>query len=135
MFHGREDCVGGYNGWRTIFHVNRGVQSRESESKRGPKWPKMGKYINTIYSYFSTGYNIARDHSMAMQKIDIGRAKHICANKGLHPGKVKGTTGIQFTKGSNSRLDVIGWEEFESILRQRGLAIYESGGWMKIMKA
>lgn len=72
---------------------------------------------------------------MAMEKIDIGKAKTIAGNKGLKPGKVKGTEGVQFTKGKNNRLDVISWEEFEKILGQRKLAVYESGGWMKIMKA
>jgi hypothetical protein len=71
---------------------------------------------------------------MAMEKIDLSKAKKIAENKGLKPGKVKGTSGIQFTKGTNNRLDVIGWDEFESILKARGLAVYESGGWMKIMK-
>lgn len=72
---------------------------------------------------------------MVMERIDLEKAKTIAKNKGLKPGKVKGTTGIQFTKGKNNRLDVIEWSEFESILKQRKLAIYESGGWMKIMKA
>ena len=72
---------------------------------------------------------------MAMEKISLDKAKAIANNKGLKPGKVKGTQGIQFTKGSNNRLDVISWEDFEKILGQRKLAIYESGGWMKIMKA
>ena len=72
---------------------------------------------------------------MVMERIDLEKAKTIAKNKGLKPGKVKGTTGIQFTKGKNNRLDVIEWAEFESILKQRKLAIYESGGWMKIMKA
>jgi len=72
---------------------------------------------------------------VAMEKIDIGKAKTIAGNKGLKPGKVKGTEGVQFTKGKNNRLDVISWEEFEKILGQRKLAVYESGGWMKIMKA
>ncbi len=70
-----------------------------------------------------------------MEKIDISRAQAIAKNKGLKPGKVKGTDGVQFTKGKNNRLDVITWEEFQAILKKRGLAIYESGGWMKIMKA
>ena len=70
-----------------------------------------------------------------MEKIDIKKAQAIAKNKGLKPGKVKGTSGVQFTKGKNSRLDVITWDEFEEILSNRGLAIYESGGWMKIMKA
>jgi hypothetical protein len=72
---------------------------------------------------------------MVMEKIDIAKAKTIANNKGLKPGKVKGTSGVQFTKGKNNRLDVIDWVEFETIIKKRGLAIYESGGWMKIMKA
>jgi len=70
-----------------------------------------------------------------MERIDLEKAKTIAKNKGLKPGKVKGTNGIQFTKGKNQRLDVIEWAEFEKILKERKLAIYESGGWMKIMKA
>jgi len=70
-----------------------------------------------------------------MERIDLEKAKTIAKNKGLKPGKVKGTSGIQFTKGKNNRLDVIEWSEFEKILKERKLAIYESGGWMKIMKA
>jgi hypothetical protein len=72
---------------------------------------------------------------MVMEKIDLAKAKTIANNKGLKPGKVKGTQGVQFAKGKNNRLDVIDWAEFEQILKKRGLAIYESGGWMKIMKA
>lgn len=72
---------------------------------------------------------------MAMDRIDIETAKKIAMNKGLVPGKVKGTQGVQFTKGNNDRLTVIGWPEFESLLRERKLAIYQSGGWMKIMNA
>ena len=71
---------------------------------------------------------------MAMQKIAFDKAKNIAKSKGLKPGKVKGTSGVQFTKGTNNRLDVITWDEFEEILAERKLAIYESGGWMKIMK-
>ncbi len=70
-----------------------------------------------------------------MEPISIDKAKKIANNKGLKPGKVKGTEGVQFTKGKNSRLDVITWDEFEAALKKRKLAIYESGGWMKIMKA
>lgn len=77
----------------------------------------------------------ARGIKMVMEKIDFAKAKTIALNKGLKPGKVKGTEGIQFTKGTNNRLDVISWDEFEGLLDKRGLAVYESGGWMKIMKA
>ena len=71
---------------------------------------------------------------MAMEKITFDKAKVIAEKKGLKPGKVKGTNGIQFTKGTNNRLNVISWDEFKQLLDQRGLAVYESAGWMKIMK-
>ncbi len=82
----------------------------------------------------STGQLNGREN-MVMEKIDFGKAQMIAKSKGLQPGRVKGTQGVQFTKGSNDRLTVISWEEFEQALKKRGLAIYESGGWMKIMKA
>lgn len=75
-----------------------------------------------------------RSDKMVMEKINMAKAKTIASNKGLKPGKVKGTEGVQFTKGKNNRLDVITWDEFEKIIAKRGLAVYESGGWMKIMK-
>ena len=71
---------------------------------------------------------------MAMEKISFDKAKTIAEKKGLKPGKVKGTSGLQFTKGTNNRLNVISWDEFEQLLNSRGLAVYESAGWMKIMK-
>jgi hypothetical protein len=71
---------------------------------------------------------------MAMTKIDLNRAKEIANTKGLKPGKVAGTSGVQFTKGNNKRLQVIDWTEFERALDDRDLAVYESNGWMKIMK-
>ncbi|MDR0522889.1 MAG: hypothetical protein LBG62_00465 [Candidatus Methanoplasma sp.] len=70
---------------------------------------------------------------MVMEKIDLAKAQVIARNKGLKPGKVKGTNGVQFTKGKNDRLSVISWEDFDKSLKQRKLSIYESGGWMKIM--
>jgi hypothetical protein len=77
----------------------------------------------------STGWN-----SMVMEQISVDKAKEIAKKKGLKPGRVKGTNGIQFTKGSNDRLEIIQWDEFEKTLKQRGLGVFESGGWMKIMK-
>jgi hypothetical protein len=71
---------------------------------------------------------------MAMTKIDMGTAKKIATDKNLKPGMVVGTEGVQFTKGNNKRLEVISWGDFENALDQRGLAVYESKGWMKIMK-
>ncbi|MFO8051948.1 MAG: hypothetical protein R6V01_09675 [Thermoplasmatota archaeon] len=71
---------------------------------------------------------------MAMTRIDIGTAKNIANEKNLKPGRVVGTDGVQFTKGNNKRLEVIGWNDFENALNTKDLAIYESKGWMKIMK-
>ena len=68
-----------------------------------------------------------------MKQISVADAKKIADKKGLKPGRVKGTNGVQFTKGRNPRLEVIDWAEFEKTLASRKLAVYESGGWMKIM--
>jgi len=71
---------------------------------------------------------------LVMEKISLVKAKDIAKKKGLKPGRVKGTEGIQFTKGKNARLMIISWDEFEKTLKNRKLAVFESGGWMKIMK-
>jgi hypothetical protein len=69
-----------------------------------------------------------------MEPISVDKAVDIAKRKGLKPGRVKGTDGIQFTKGRNSRLEIIDWDEFKTTLSKRRLQVYESGGWMKIMK-
>lgn len=71
---------------------------------------------------------------MVMEPISFEKAKEIARKKGLKPGRVKGTNGIQFTKGRNARLQTIDWNEFKATLTKRKLQVYESGGWMKIMK-
>jgi hypothetical protein len=71
---------------------------------------------------------------MVMEPISVDRAMEIAKKKGLKPGKVKDTDGIYFTKGRNDRFEVINWDEFKQILSKKRLQVYESGGWMKIMK-
>lgn len=71
---------------------------------------------------------------MVMEPISADKAIEIAKRKGLKPGRVKGTDGVQFTKGRNDRLEIIDWDEFRDTLRRRRLQVYESGGWMKIMK-
>lgn len=71
---------------------------------------------------------------MVMNEITLDKAKAIAKKKRLKPGRVKGTNGVQFTKGRNPRLETIDWDEFATTLKKRRLAVYESGGWMKIMK-
>ena len=70
---------------------------------------------------------------MAMKEIPVAKAKDIATKKGLKPGRVAKTDGIQFTKGGNPRIQTIDWVAFEDLLKKRKLAIYESNGWMKIM--
>jgi len=71
---------------------------------------------------------------MVMEQISVEAARKIAEKKGLKPARVKGTNGLQFTTGNNQRLEVIDWNMFSDILKKRNLAVYESGGWMKIMK-
>jgi len=71
---------------------------------------------------------------MVMEQISVEAARKIAEKKGLKPARVKGTNGLQFTTGNNQRLEVIDWNMFSEILKKRNLAVYESGGWMKIMK-
>lgn len=71
---------------------------------------------------------------LVMEPISVESAIEKAKKKGLKPGRVKGTNGIQFTKGRNARLEVITWDQFRDVLAKRRLQVFESGGWMKIMK-
>lgn len=71
---------------------------------------------------------------MVMEPVSIESAIEKAKKKGLRPGRIKGTNGIQFTKGRSERIEVIGWAEFRETLRKRRLQVYESSGHMKIMK-
>lgn len=69
-----------------------------------------------------------------MNQIDVSRAQAIASKAGLKPAKVKGTEVVQFTRRGGQRFEVIAWSDFQSTLEDRGLHVYESGGWLKIMK-
>ena len=71
---------------------------------------------------------------MVMEPISVEEAVEKAKKKGLRPGRVKGTDGIQFTKGRNTRIEVITWDEFRSTLADRQLEVFDSNGFMKIMK-
>jgi len=71
---------------------------------------------------------------LVMEPVSIEAAIEKAKKKGLRPGRVKGTDGIQFTKGRNDRIEVISWEEFRSTLSDRKLEVFDSNGFMKIMK-
>ncbi len=70
-----------------------------------------------------------------MEKISLAEARKIAEKKGLKPGRVEGTDGVQFTRGRNDRIVSVPWEEFETLLKKRRLAVYESDGFLKVMKA
>lgn len=67
-----------------------------------------------------------------MEEISIEKAKRIAEEKKLHPGIVRGTEVLQFTKGGNPRVSIISWERFTDLLKSRNLKIMESNGWMKM---
>ncbi len=71
---------------------------------------------------------------MVMEPVSIEEAIEKAKKKGLRPGRVKGTDGIQFTKGRNNRIEVITWDEFRTTLADRQLEVFDSNGFMKIMK-
>ncbi len=72
---------------------------------------------------------------MVMEPISVEAAKEKARKAGVKPGRVKGTDGaIQFTKGRNNRIEVISWDEFEKVLKERNRRVCESGGFLKIMK-
>jgi len=70
----------------------------------------------------------------ALKQISFEYARQIAAVKGLQPTKVKGTSTLRFSKGRSEKLQVISWDEFERTATGRNLAVYESGGWMKLMR-
>ncbi|MDI6707478.1 MAG: hypothetical protein QMD21_03025 [Candidatus Thermoplasmatota archaeon] len=79
--------------------------------------------------------------AVGLEKIDISEVKKICEKQGLKPGRVKGTEGVQFTKGRNPNVEVLSWDEFETALKARRLAVFASRPsgraktrFMKIMK-
>lgn len=69
----------------------------------------------------------------ALREITFEAARRIAAEKGLQPSKVKGTNTLRFSKNRSDKLEVITWDEFERTAVSRKLAVYESGGWMKLM--
>ncbi|HEX9340210.1 MAG TPA: hypothetical protein VF992_03440 [Thermoplasmata archaeon] len=71
---------------------------------------------------------------MVMEPVGVEDAIEKAKKKGLRPGRVRGTDGIQFTKGRNNRIEVISWDDFRSTLAERQLEVFESSGFMKIMK-
>src|SRR5437667_948137 len=89
----------------------------------------------TVVSTPPMGGVRTRDGNMpALKEISFEYARQIASVKGLQPGKVRGTSTLRFTKGDSDKLQVITWDEFVQTANNRNLAVYESGGWMKLMR-
>jgi len=75
---------------------------------------------------------------MPMIKISLDRVKKIAEQYDLKPTQIKGTGVINIRKKStqSDRFDDISWEEFESALKEKGLAVYKTAesDFLKIMK-
>lgn len=71
---------------------------------------------------------------MVMEPISVESAIEKAKKKGLKPGRVRGSAGVQFTKGRNPRIEVIDWDDFRRAIADRRLQVFESSGFMKIMK-
>ncbi len=71
---------------------------------------------------------------MVMEPVSVESAIEKAKKKGLRPGRVRGTNGIQFTKGRNKGIEVISWDEFRETLEKRRLQVCESSGYLKIMR-
>src|SRR2546422_5531009 len=83
----------------------------------------------------SIGGGRKRDGNMpALKEISFEYARQIASVKGLQPGKVRGTSTLRFTKGDSDKLQVITWDEFVRTANNRNLAVYESGGWVEMMR-
>ena len=73
---------------------------------------------------------------MGMQKIDLEEVKEIAEEYDLKPAKTQGSDVVNIRKKPNDNLEDISWDEFERILKKRGLAVYkaEDSDFLKIMK-
>jgi hypothetical protein len=73
---------------------------------------------------------------MPMKKISIDQVKKIAKQYGLKPSRVKGTDVVNIRKNPSDRYEDITWDEFESSLKKRGLAVFKTAesDFLKIMK-
>lgn len=71
-----------------------------------------------------------------LYEYDMKEIRQWCEKKKLKPGRIIGTsTGVMLTDTTKKRFEVISFDEFERILKEKGLAVYGTEeGWMKIMK-
>ncbi|KQM12435.1 hypothetical protein AOA80_02595 [Methanomassiliicoccales archaeon RumEn M1] len=73
---------------------------------------------------------------MSMRKITIAELKKLAEQYDLHVCRIKGSEVVQIRKMPNDKYEDISWEDFESVLQKKGLAVYkaEKSDFLKIMK-
>jgi ribosomal protein S10 len=62
--------------------------------------------------------------------------KKIAEHYGLKPCKIEGTDVVNIRKTPSDKYKDIGWDDFERLLKKRGLAVYKAteSDFLKIMK-
>jgi hypothetical protein len=71
----------------------------------------------------------------ALRKISIQQARDVAARARIYPAVVRGTTTLRFSRlPMDPKLEAISWEQFERYARDRGVVVYEAGGWLRIMR-
>ena len=73
---------------------------------------------------------------MGMERISIEELKSLAKKYRLHPCRIAGTDVVSIRKHASARYEDIEWDEFESILKKRKLAVYKArdSDFLKIMK-
>ena len=71
-----------------------------------------------------------------MQKITMSELKQIAKDYGLKACKIKGSEVVQIRKNPSDKYEDISWDEFESALKKKKLAVYKAteSDFLKIMK-
>lgn len=71
-----------------------------------------------------------------MKKITIDEVKNVAKKNRFKPCKISKTDILRIRKRENPKLEDISWEEFEDILKKKGLAVFkaENNDFLKIMK-
>jgi hypothetical protein len=73
---------------------------------------------------------------ITMDKINLEDVKKIAKQYGLKPVRVKDTETVNIRKHPSDKLVEISWEEFDKVLKKKGLAVYKAteSDFLKIMK-
>lgn len=72
---------------------------------------------------------------MVMEKISINELKELQNKYGFKFCKIKGTEVVNIRKHKTPNTEDISLDEFEKLLKKRGLAVYKAeNDWLKIMK-